>query len=143
MKTPFLLLLAFLAIFLTSKGAGPGSPACADKTPYSAVRYGPLLFALPISTKGNDLNTPKPGTNFQFAFQPESAAEVARKPMPARWSWGKTPLQITVKAMPVVFGPNFELPKEPVPKEQEKMEDLTLVPFGCTAFRVSMFGVTR
>ena len=120
-----------------------GSGICADKAPYSCVRYGPLLFALPIPTQGNDLNKPKPGTHFQFALQPGSATTVSREPLVSPWSWSNVPVKITLKAMPAVFGKNFELPKDVVPIDQAKLSDITLVPFGCTAFRVSMFGVAQ
>jgi len=118
---------------------------CADGEPYASVTYGPLLFALPIPTVGGDLNLPEPDAEYQFALTPGSPVEVTRQPMPARWSWGvcPAPLELSIKGMPVAFGADWALPKAPVAMEPGKTKDLTLVPFGMTAFRVSMFGVAE
>lgn len=45
--------------------------------------------------------------------------------------------------MPASFGKNDELPKQPVAVDQAKLKEITLIPFGCLAFRVSMFGVAQ
>jgi len=118
---------------------------CTDGTPYASVSYGALLFALPIATVGGNLNVPQPGAEFQFALTPGSSVTVSHHPMPARWSWGVSPapLELTIKGMPVAFGADWALPKMPVAAEPGKTKDLTLVPFGMTAFRVSMFGVAE
>ena len=120
---------------------------CANGAPYASVHYGPLLFALQIPNQAGDLNTPKPGAEWQFALLPESAGriQVTRQPMPKRWSWGAVPplLQLTVPAMPAAYGANLDLPAQAVPAETGKMQTLSLVPFGATAFRVSMFAIVK
>lgn len=118
---------------------------CADGAPYASVNYGPLLFALPIPTLGGDLNVPQPDVEWRFALDPASAPQikVTREPMPKRWSWHETsaPLRLTVDAVHAPFGADFELPRRFVPDEAGKSEELHLLPFGSTAFRVSMFAV--
>jgi len=127
------------------KEARVATGVCADGTPYASVFYGPLLFALPIPTVGGDLNAPQPGAQFQYALSKASIPSVIRHPMPARWSWGTSPapLELTVTGVDATFGEGFALPKQPVSAEAGKSQTLTLLPFGSTAFRVSMFGVAE
>ena len=117
---------------------------CADGAPYASAYYGPLLFALPIPTLGGNLNEPQPGVESQFALFTAKRPEVVHNAMPARWSWNATPapIELKVSAVPVVSDTNFSLAKSPAPSDGAKPQTLTLVPFGQTAFRVSMFGVT-
>ncbi|XHR27335.1 MAG: beta-L-arabinofuranosidase domain-containing protein [Chthoniobacteraceae bacterium] len=119
------------------------SGRCADGAPYTSVTYGPLLFALPIPILNNDLNTPDTTFPFQYALQPGSAIKVAHHPMPLPWSWDKAPLQLTIKSEAVTFGANFALPKQPVAATGEPLTELTLRPFGATAFRISMFALAK
>lgn len=116
---------------------------CADGEPYASACYGPLLFALPIPTVGTDLNKAQPNVHWQFALSPASTAEVKTLPMPRRWSWREAPVQLSLPAVPATFGADFSLPLQPVAADAAKTTNLTLVPIGSTAFRVSMFGVTK
>lgn len=113
---------------------------CADGVPFASVCHGPLLFALPIPTQGNDLNQPKAGVEWQYALAPHAAAEVKLQPMPARWSWRECPVRIELTAGKALFQPDFSLPAGPV-SEMQQPTRLSLVPIGSTSFRVSMFGV--
>jgi len=113
--------------------------------PYAAVSYGPLLFALAISDT-KDANTPDPNARWAFALDMRNPAPaVERTPMPARWDWPlAAPLKVTVNAMPIDWTPdrkNPSLPKEAFAKDKPS-EHITLVPYGCTKFRISMFPVT-
>jgi hypothetical protein len=117
---------------------------CVDQRPYASVFYGPLLFALQIPTVAGDLNTPQPGADFQYALTPGSTVSVVHHSMPSPWSWGAPPpLELAIKAVATDFGPDLGLSKTTVPWDSSKTKDLTLVPFGSTAYRVSMFGVTE
>ena len=116
---------------------------CADGAPFASVCHGPLLFALPIPTEGGNLNQPQAGVDWQFALAPELNATVKTQPMPSPWTWASAPVQISVSAIPVKFASNFTLPKEPIDAAAIPRKNITLQPFGTTAFRVSMFGVGK
>jgi len=114
--------------------------------PYASVSYGPLLFALPIrDTK--DANTPDPAARWKFAFDVQNPrVAVERRPMPERWDWPlAAPLALTVNAMPIDWTPDWKDPALPgVPFAKDKpSQRITLIPYGCTKFRVSMFPVTE
>lgn len=115
---------------------------CAKGEPYASVYDGPLLFALPLPVVNGDLNSPVPDVPSRFALLKNAAIEVIRHPMPARWAWNANPapLELKVAAIPVVPDDSMTLPQTPVPMGGAKPESLTFIPFGSTAFRVSMFG---
>ncbi|GAT31481.1 DUF1680 family protein [Terrimicrobium sacchariphilum] len=114
---------------------------CANGAPFSFATYGPLLFALNIPTRDGDLNQPAPGFDFQYALIPGAVPEVTHRPMPSPWTWATPPLSLRVKAIPAPFGKDFSLPAQPVAIGESKIQDIELIPFGSTAFRVSMFRV--
>lgn len=65
--------------------------------------------------------------------------------MPARWDWPlSTPLRIQVQGREIAWNPDPKSPRLPaLPAVDAKpVESLTLVPYGCTKFRVAMFPVT-
>jgi uncharacterized protein len=116
--------------------------------PYASVSYGPLLFALPIrDTK--DANTPDPAGQWHYALdvrarQPGSDIKVVRQTMPAKWDWPlASPLSLRANAVLCDWSPTFEhaLPAGPIARPGAA-RTITLVPFGSTKFRVSMFPVT-
>ena len=114
--------------------------------PYASVSYGPLLFALAIPGTPN-ANTPDPTARWKYAIDnQEPDIKVERKPMPARWDWPlAAPLTLTVNAMPIdwdVDWKNPSLPSTPFAKNKASQR-ITLIPYGCTKFRVSMFPVTK
>jgi hypothetical protein len=63
--------------------------------------------------------------------------------MPAKWDWPlKAPLKLRVNAARCDWTPTPQNPLPPEPVAQAKSpERITLVPYGCTKFRVSMFPV--
>jgi DUF1680 family protein len=143
----------------------------AADTPYATVSYGPLLFALAIPDT-TDANTPDAAFKWNYALdlpQEKLAAEITveRRPMPEKWTWQlDAPLKLHVQAKsfdwkPVLrpalpvnpVGPNdaspFQpdmimtfLPAKPV-ATSAPVEDIGLIPYGCTKFRISMFPITE
>ena len=113
--------------------------------PYASVTYGPLLFALPIPDTA-DANTPDPSARWRFALDVQTPAlTVERAPMPAKWDWSlSAPLKLRAKAVEVAWNPDPKSPRLPLlPMAASKSsESVTLVPYGCTRFRISMFPVT-
>jgi uncharacterized protein len=114
--------------------------------PYATVSRGPLLFALPIPDE--DPNQPAAGAKWNFALNvaPASARDaihVVRATMPARWRWSlDAPVTLTVPATVFDWKPTDvqPLPEAFIPGGSPAT--VTLVPYGCTKFRVTMFPVT-
>jgi uncharacterized protein len=135
--------------FPMSPRVDTGKDANAGGAPYATVSYGPLLFALALpDTK--DANTPDPAAKWQYALdaavnQPGAVTVAERRPMPAKWDWPlDCPVKLRVNAVAFDWKPTMEkpLPAEPV-AGQGAPEPITLVPYGCTKLRVSMFPVTQ
>jgi uncharacterized protein len=135
--------------FPMSPSVATGRDANGGNAPYASVSFGPLLFALPIADT-KDGNTPDPAAKWQFALDAQSDnpnfdITVERGPMPGRWDWPlASPLKLHAHAMTIDWKPTLEkpLPSEPFAKGGAS-EPITLVPYGCTKFRVSMFPVTE
>jgi hypothetical protein len=136
--------------FPMSVGVTTGRDANAQGAPYASVAYGPLLFALPIPDT-RDPNTPDPAARWAYALdahgeRPEHDIVVERHAMPARWDWPlASPLRLRAQGTPIKWDPapgSPRLPEKPV-AQAGSPELLTLVPYGCTKFRVSMFPVTE
>jgi uncharacterized protein len=117
--------------------------------PYATVSYGPLLFALPIPDTKNP-NTPDPAARWNYALDlagEKAGAEVTveRGAMPAKWDWPlESPLKLRAGAVSFDWKPaqDAALPTAPVVAAGEATK-ITLIPYGCTKFRVSMFPVTE
>jgi uncharacterized protein len=112
--------------------------------PYACVYYGPLLFALPLPEK--DANHQFEGTPFNYALQADGEKiKVSRQIMPKQWKWrwDTAPIQLHVPAWQFDWKPTAvqPLPKEPV--EGGTPANITLVPYGCTKFRISMFPMAK
>lgn len=113
--------------------------------PFASVNYGPLVFALPLKDKTP--NEAEGGDNWRYALainKTEAAdnIEVVRTAMPEKFEWQlDAPLKLRVPALAIDWEPGNEkpLPKEPV--EGGRPEMITLVPYGSTKFRVSMFPI--
>ncbi|NLS94200.1 MAG: hypothetical protein GXX96_18725 [Planctomycetaceae bacterium] len=93
-----------------------------------------------------DANTPHPAARWKFALDAQNpAAKVVRSARPARWDWPlAAPLEVTVNAIPIDWRPDLKsptLPQGAFAKDQPS-ERITLIPYGCTKFRISMFPVT-
>jgi len=113
--------------------------------PYASVSYGPLLFAVPIPDT-TDANTPDPAARWRFALDVQNPGlAVERAAMPARWDWPlNAPLKLRANAVEVPWNPDPRAPSLPLlPASRSKpAEPITLIPYGCTKFRISMFPVT-
>ncbi|MHB8952112.1 MAG: glycoside hydrolase family 127 protein [Pirellulaceae bacterium] len=143
----------------------------APDTPYATVSYGPLLFALAIPDT-LDANTLDDTFEWNYALdvhgEPlESTMTVERTPMPDQWSWQlDAPLKLRVHAQRFDWEPvsrqafsmavagdeeeaspfhpesiSTHLPAQAVTASGAS-EEIQLVPYGCTKFRISMFPVT-
>jgi hypothetical protein len=113
--------------------------------PYASVSCGPLLFALPIPDT-TDPNTPDPSARWRFALDVQNPGlAVDRAAMPARWDWPlNAPLKLRANAVEIAWSPDPKAPSLPLlPAARPKpAEPVTLIPYGCTKFRISMFPVT-
>jgi hypothetical protein len=113
--------------------------------PFTSVNYGPLLFALPIADETPD--EPRKDAAFNYALDTAAAARAAklvRQPLPAHWSWQlDAPLKLRLPARRFDWQPTELQPLPPAPVKDAKPVTITLVPYGCTKFRVSMFPVAK
>lgn len=113
--------------------------------PYASVSYGPLLFALPIPDTA-DANTPDPSARWKFALDvQEPNLTVERAAVPGPWDWPlAAPLRLQANAVEIAWNPDPKSPRLPLlpVAPRTSPERLTLVPYGCTKFRISMFPVT-
>jgi hypothetical protein len=113
--------------------------------PYASVSYGPLLFALPIADTTNP-NTADPSARWQFALDVQNPGlTVERAAMPARWDWPlKSPLKLRANMVEIAWNPDPKAPRLPLlpVRPSKSAEPVTLVPYGCTKFHISMFPVT-
>lgn len=114
-------------------------------SPYRSILYGPLLFALPV--KDIDPNRQAENQKWNYAMVTEDATtvDIERSQMPERWSWQieEAPVRLKVKAKTFDWKPTELLP---LPKEEVEGTDeteITLVPYGCTKFRISMFPIAK
>jgi hypothetical protein len=136
--------------FPMSASVHTGRDNNAQGAPYASVAYGPLLFALPIpDTQGPNTPDPAAKCNYALDVQGEKLAAVIaveRQAMPGQWDWPlASPLKLRADAVMIDWNPAPQaprLPPEPIAK-REPTERITLIPYGCTKFRVSMFPVTE
>ena len=118
------------------------------EAPYATVSYGPLLMALPIADTTN-ANTPDPAARWNYAIDAQVEKQgadmsVERAAMPAKWDWPlQSPLKVRVPAVAFDWKPTVQQALPSAPVAGGPGETITLVPYGCTKFRVSMFPVTE
>jgi uncharacterized protein len=117
----------------------------AQGAPYASISYGPLLFALPIPDTV-DPNTPDTAAKWRYALDmQEPNLSVERGGMPAKWAWPlAAPVKLQANAVEVAWNPDAKAPSLPLLPAVKRggSERLTLVPYGCTKFRISMFPIT-
>ncbi len=116
-------------------------------SPYACVYYGPLLFSLPIVDENPNKCAEDAVWNYALNVDPRQIQrdiKVVRQAMPRQWNWQlDAPLKLTVHMEQFDWKPT---PTQPLPKEpvtSGKAQTVTLVPYGCTKFRISMFPVTK
>jgi DUF1680 family protein len=124
-----------------------GRDANAGGAPYAVVYYGPLCFVLPIADL-KDGNTPDLAARWKYALDTPgeelgSGITVEREPMPARWNWPlASPLKLQVQAQSLEWD-GKALPTKPAVNSGQAQETITLVPYGCTKFRVALLPITE
>ena len=116
--------------------------------PYQYVAYGPLLFSLPIADVNENKESPDAGFNYALNTRLNKIAEdieVIKKPMPANWSWqiADAPIRLKVKAKEIKWEPGQMQPLPATPVKEGNAATITLVPYGCTKFRITMFPVSE
>jgi hypothetical protein len=77
--------------------------------------------------------------------QPSVTIRVERESMPSHWNWPlESPLTLKLQATSVAWNPSPESPRLPDAPvvEHGDWEEIALIPYGCTRFRISMFPVT-
>lgn len=119
-------------------------PDSTDGAPCATVSCGPLLFALAIPDT-TDSNTPDPGARWRYALDVEDPGlTVERRALPARWDWPlDAPVRVSANALACDWDPDPRapaLPPQPMPRRGTP-ERISLIPYGCTKFRISMFPV--
>jgi hypothetical protein len=129
-------------------GSSSGRPLAKEtevNSPFRTIYYGPLLFALPVKDINPNQQAPDEKWNYALLSKDAGAIKVSRSEMPEHWSWqiADAPVKLTVKAATFDWKPTatLPLPKEEVSGGDET--DITLVPYGCTKFRISMFPIAK
>jgi hypothetical protein len=130
------------------EGSSSGRPLAKEtevNSPFRTIYYGPLLFALPIKDINPNEQAPGEKWNYALLSKEAGAIQVSRSKMPAQWTWqiADAPVKLKVKAATFDWKPTaiLPLPKEEVTGVEET--DITLVPYGCTKFRISMFPIAK
>ncbi len=95
---------------------------------YECVSYGPLLYALPLYDIDENTVVPGQKSDYTLSIQDASQIEVVRAgEMPTRWGWHIEDVPVTLRA-------------PAIDTQTDASTTITLVPYNCTKFRVSMFG---
>ena len=130
--------------FLKSQRAAASTKVA---NPFEYVTYGPLLFSLPL--KDTDANNIAPDVKYGYALDlnPQKGnqdVKIINRPMPEKWSWQPdAPVQLKVKVREFPWKPAEMQPLPANPVIGGKQTTVTLIPYGCTKFRVTMFPVTK
>lgn len=113
--------------------------------PFESVLYGPLLFALPLTDQDPNMQVKKQIWNYALDIKDKIAdTEVEKTEMPSHWQWQlESPIKLVVKAKSFGWAPTEMQPLPPEEVDQGVEARITLIPYGCTKFRVSMFPVAK
>jgi hypothetical protein len=92
-----------------------------------------------------DSNTPDSAAKWNYALDVETPAlTIQRGRMPTRWDWPlDAPLKLEAKFVAFDWDCDPKAPRLPIQPviRAKQPQTLTLVPYGCARFRVSMFPV--
>ncbi|HEY9550796.1 MAG TPA: hypothetical protein VIQ97_00795 [Prevotella sp.] len=132
-------------------GFGTPTPAYKDSVanqPYEYVNYGPLVYALPFYDVDENKVVPGQPYNYALDIHPDRIKKdvrILRSPMPVRWRWNidEAPVKLQVKAVETNWQPSITHPLPQQPVEASDKKKITLVPYSCARFHVTMFPVTR
>ena len=115
-------------------------------SPFAYVTYGPLLFALPLADKTP--NEPVEGEKWNYALdlipvEAQRRIEVHCHEMKRPWNWSlDAPIKLVVDARRFDWAPTMTQPLPPEPVDGGDTTRITLVPYGCTKFHITLFPVT-
>jgi hypothetical protein len=130
------------------KGGSAGRALANEKninSPFRTISYGPLLFALPVKDVNPNKQDANAKWNYALISDNENDIQIERSKMPSSWSWQIEDAPVRLKAKAGVFEwkptPILPLPNEEVSVNEN--EDITLIPYGCTKFRISMFPIAK
>ena len=114
-------------------------------SPYRTVSYGPLLFALPVKDDDPNHQAKDQPWNYALSTRDANAVTITRTQMPAKWSWRMedAPIRLKLKAQTFDWRPTDALPMPETPVVGNGDVEITLVPYGCTKFRISMFPIVQ
>ncbi|MDR1742775.1 MAG: hypothetical protein LBR48_03015, partial [Dysgonamonadaceae bacterium] len=128
------------------KGGSAGrklAPIRDVNSPYRTVSYGPLLFALPVADITPNKMDSTAVWNYALVSADSQDYTIERGEMPSHWSWQIADAPVRLKTRAISFDwkptPVLPLPKEYVKGGEE--QQITLIPYGCTKFRISMFPI--
>jgi len=116
--------------------------------PYEYVKYGPLLFSLPLKDLNPNNVSPDQSVNYALDINENevlSEIKVIKSPMPSIWGWKyeESPIKLDVKAINFDWSPSQ---LEPLPSQTVHNgvnARIQLVPYNCTKFRITMFPVSE
>lgn len=124
------------------------NPQVADSiggAPFQYVKYGPLLYSLPLEDISE--NEVKPGQDYKYALDINDVnkdIKIQRGKMGHPWTWKPTdaPVTLQVNANKVDWDATWAqpLPKNALTSKGKKK--VTLVPYNVTKFRVTLFPKT-
>jgi hypothetical protein len=113
--------------------------------PFCIISYGPLLFSLPVKDLDPNEQASDEKWNYALVSEDTQTIQISRSEMPQTWSWQleDAPIKLTTKAKTFDWQPSalLPLPSEEVTGDEDAY--ITLVPYGCTKFRITMFPVIK
>jgi uncharacterized protein len=125
------------------------NPQVADSiggAPFQYVKYGPLLYSLPLEDISE--NEVKPGQDYSYALAIKDVkkdVKIKRGKMghPWRWNISDAPVTLQVSANKVDWNATWATPLPKSPLAPEGKTKITLVPYNVTKFRVTLFPTTN
>ncbi|MFI3249235.1 MAG: glycoside hydrolase family 127 protein [Rikenellaceae bacterium] len=114
--------------------------------PFAYVMRGPLLYAL--NGEATSVNQIKdPNWDYSYALSPNTTDfKVSTSPLNNSWAWDvdSPPIKIEIAAQSIdwkVTPQDPQLPDSQIKNDPAQSQKITLVPYGCTRFRVASFPI--
>lgn len=116
--------------------------------PYEYVKYGPLLFSLPLKDVNPNEVCPNQSASYALdikGYDLSSDIKVIKTPMPSVWRWKyeESPIKLDVRAINIDWSPSQSDPLPLQAVHNGVSTRIQLVPYNCTKFRVTMFPVSE